>query len=410
MQVNPGALDRRSAKAACLGVALLFFANGCLMGTWVSRVPAVQDRLGIGHGALGLALLSMAFGALLAMPVAGQCAARWGSDRISRIAGLLYFALLPLLALSPGLGVLAACLFCFGAAHGALDVAMNAQAVEAEKVSEKPVMSRFHALFSLGGLAGAMGGGWLAGAGVSPVLHFAAAALLLSVAAFVLAFPPLLAPMVLDSSLSRIGQNGRPARWVKPPGALIAVGVLAFCVMLGEGAMADWSAVYLRRETGAGEGLAAAGYAAFSLTMAIGRLAGDALSTRFGPVPLVRISGLLAGCGMATALLSGQTLLSLIGFAAVGLGFAAVVPQAFRAAGQTPGMAVGPALATVTTMGYFGFLVGPALIGFAAEAFGLRWALGILAGTSFALIVLAPQLEPSRRRRAAPLRACRFIR
>ncbi|HUF61661.1 MAG TPA: MFS transporter [Verrucomicrobiales bacterium] len=267
-----------------------------------------------------------------------------------------------------------------------------------ENNAGKPIMSRFHALFSLGGLAGALGGGWLAGAGITPALHFAAVTLLLSATAVVLAFPPLLAPTAFDPSLRTPGEQERQTPWRRPPGALLAVGALAFCVMLGEGAMADWSAIYLRRETGASEGWAAAGYAAFSLTMAIGRLGGDALSTRLGPVLLVRISGLLACCGMGIALLSGRTPLSLLGFAAVGLGFAAVVPQAFRAAGQTPGMAAGPALATVTTMGYFGFLVGPALIGFAAEAFGLRWAMGILAGASFALILLAPQVEPRRRR------------
>ena len=402
-----GFLDRPSVwseslpqrpRAARRAVAMIFFVNGALFATWVSRIPVIQARLSLSYATLGVALFGFALGALVAMPVAGWCSSRFGSHRVTQFTTLLYCATVPWLAFAPNAALLGLALFCFGALHGALDVAMNAQAVAVEERYREPIMSSFHALFSLGGLVGAALGGVVATAGVAPRAHFLVAALFLGCITAVLALPRLLdaGEVQLHELVSNLTER---RRFCWPPRTLLALGALAFFIMMGEGAMGDWSAIFLRH-AGATEGVAAAGYAAFSIAMAAARFSGDGLSARLGPVTLVRAGSALAAAGLAMALLFGQPAAALIGFVAVGAGFATIVPQVFSAAGRTAGMAAGPALATATTLGYLGFLVGPPLIGFAAEAIGLRVALGIVVVTSVIAIVLAPSV------RSAPAHGC----
>jgi len=362
-------------------VTALFFMNGVIFATWVSRIPAIQKALGMSDGLLGGALLFMALGALVAMPVAGNLSTRFGSARVCGWSALVFFAGLPVLALAPNPWTLMAGLFIFGMGHGALDVAMNAQAVVVEVRYDKPIMSSFHALFSLGGLAGAGLGGVIAELGTRPEIHFGIIGAILALVTFAYACPRLLT----GTAVRDVPKT--PFAW--PSQRLIMLGIIAFCVLMGEGAMADWSAIYLEKVTSASEGLAAAGYAAFSLTMAAGRFGGDALTAKFGPVKLVRWSGLLSAAGLVVALVSAEPVISILSFAAVGLGYSTVVPQVFTAAGRMEGMQAGPALAAVTTMGYFGFLIGPPLIGFLAEGVTLRMALGLIVLTSLVLTVLA---------------------
>ncbi len=385
----------RPPTAARLSVAALFFFNGALVGSWVARIPAIKAGLGLADGVFGLALLAMAGGALVAMPVAGGLSARFGSHRVSQVLALAYAGLLPTLALAPNLWTLLGALFLFGVGHGGLDIGMNAQAVAVQRRYPGSIMSSFHALFSTGGLAGAALGGWLAARGLPPWAHFA----LLGGGLGALAL--LTFPHLIDDRGERAGRNRNTQDksshvhplFVLPTRALAALGVLAFCAMVGEGAMADWSALYLRRVLGTTEGLAAAGYAAFSITMATARFSGDWLATRFGPLRLVRLGGTVAMTGFALALGVPSPWAAFVGFAGVGAGFATVVPMAFNAAGRTPGMAAGLALASVTTLGYLGFLLGPPAIGFAAEALGLRNALLILIGTSALVVALAPSVR-----------------
>lgn len=382
----------RRPTASRLAVAALFFVNGALIGNWVARIPAIKTGLGLNDGVFGLALLAMAAGALVAMPLAGGLSARFGSHRITQFLTILYAVLMPLLALAPSLWTLLLVLFAFGVGHGGMDVGMNAQAVGVQKSYPASIMSSFHALFSTGGLVGAALGGWLAARGLPPTTHFVLVSAVLGAAAL-LTFPHLLDDRVTrhdDNGVS--GGNAHPF-FVRPTPALALLGVLAFCAMVGEGAMADWSALYLRRMLHTSEGMAAAGYAAFSVTMAATRFSGDWLSTRLGPVALVRLGGSLAMSGFALALFAPHPMAAFAGFAGVGAGFATVVPMAFSAAGRTPGMAAGLALASVTTLGYLGFLLGPPIIGFAAEAVGLRNALGLLVVTSALVVALAPSVR-----------------
>jgi MFS family permease len=372
---------------------MLFFLNGILFATWVSRIPFIQADRGLSHGSLGLALLAMALGALIAMPLAGWTSARFGSHRVTQLCAALYCGALPVLALAPTASLLVAALFCFGAVHGAVDVAMNAQASAVEKEYPQPIMSTFHALFSVGGLMGAAVGAVVASAGIAPVTHFSAIAILVGGATALVAFPRLLDAR--DSEMLAVHSEARPKRRFEvPPRPLLVLGVIAFCSMVGEGAMADWSGVFLRQVSGSTEGVAAVGYAAFSIAMAASRFFGDWLTTRLGPVTIVRLSGMIAAAGLGLALIHGGQGSVLTGFAAVGVGFALVVPQAFSAAGKVSGINPGAAMATVSTMGYFGFLIGPPSIGFLAELFGLRLALSTIVATSVLLILLARQVNP----------------
>jgi hypothetical protein len=372
-------ITSRSLSAARLAVLGIFFLSGFGFASWAVRIPAVQEKLGLGEGLLGIALLGMSVGSLVSMPLAGWFVSRLGSRPVVGATALAYSLALPLLAIAPSLALLLPALALVGAATGSLDVSMNAQAVAVEKGQGRPIMSSFHAAFSLGGLAGAAAGGAVAAAGVGVAPHLAGVASL-SLVAFVIAYGQML-PAGVDR-----GEGGDPA-FARPTRALAGLGVISFCVLLGEGAMADWSAVYLNGTLGTGPGLAAAGFAAFSATMVAGRLLGDRLIARFGPVALVRAGGAVSALGLGVSLTVAQPVAALVGFGCAGLGFSIIFPAALSAAGRAK--IAGPAIAAVATTGYFGFLVGPPSIGFAAEALGLGGALFIVVALSAAIVFLA---------------------
>ena len=310
----------------------VFFVNGLVIGTWVVRIPAIKEKLDLGEGLLGVALLGAAVGALVAMPLVGALVSRFGSRRVVGTAALVLSLSLLAPALAPNLPFLVPALVIVGAANGGLDVAMNAQAVAVERGYRRPIMSSFHAAWSFGGLAGAALGGLLASQAVSPLPHFAAVAVL-SATAFASAYASLL-PSRADAS-----DEGTPA-FARPTRALLGLGIIfSFCVLLGEGAMGDWSAVYLDDTLKTGPGFAAAGYAAFSLSMAFGRLFGDRFTELMGPARLVRSCAATAAVGLGVALAVAQPVVALAGFACAGAGFSIIFPTALSAAGRTGDMA-----------------------------------------------------------------------
>jgi MFS family permease len=358
----------------------VFFVNGFVMGTWLVRIPAVQQGLGLGEGLLGLALLGSAAGALVAMPAVGALISRFGSRRVVGVTALALCLAVALPAVAPNLLSLTLAIALLGACNGGLDVSMNSQAVAVEKGYGRPIMSSFHAAWSFGGLAAAGVGGLLASLGIGPLPHFAAVGAL-ALTAFLFAYRNLMPPGA-DAA-----EDGAPA-FARPTGALLGLGLVSFCVLLGEGAMGDWSAVYLDTTLGTGPGFAALGYGAFSLAMAFGRLFGDTLTQRVGPARLVRSCGALAAVGLGVALAVGNPLFALVGFACAGAGFSVVFPLALSAAGETEDVAAGPALAAVATAAYTGFLVGPPTIGFVAELTGLDAALYLVVALSTAVVLL----------------------
>lgn len=361
-------MDNPPARARA-AVTLVFFLNGVGFSSWIARIPEVQDSLAISEGELGLALLGLGFGALMSLLMAGGLVARLGSKPITAVTVVLFCALAPLPAFAPSLITLALALVILGMFGGALDVAMNAQGVLVQQRYGRPILSSMHAAFSFGGFSGAAIGGLIAGAGISPERHLLGSAVVLVIAACF--STRWLLPASADA---RKGGS----TFARPSRALAALGIIAFCGLVMEGAMADWGAVYLTNVLDTGPGMAAGGFAAFSLTMGIGRLTGDRLVYLSNPVTIVRYGSAAATAGMGLALWSSQPLVAILGFALVGAGLANIIPIIFSAAATMPGIAPGPGIAAVATTSYFGFLAGPPAIGLAAELMTLRVALVIL--------------------------------
>jgi len=381
---DPGSLpDASSAaamRAARRAIGTLFFVLGFAFATWVSRLPEVQVALALSPAALGGALAGLGAGSLVAMPLSGWLIAHAGSRLVASVSTLASAATLVLPAFAWDAVALAAALTLFGAAMGAMDVSVNAQGVELEHRAGRPILSAFHALFSLGGMSGAAVGGVIASRGVAIPLHFIAVAVLLGLVT-ALAIPALVRMPPPPA--------GEPRSRLRLSPALLGLSALAGCFMLSEGAMADWTPVYLSTVLGTGPGLAAAGYAVFSAAMTIGRLAGDRLTVRVGRARIVRIGALLAAAGLSAALLIGRVPAALAGFALVGAGFSIAVPLVFSAAGRLDSRSAGPGLAAVTTAGYLGFLGGPPIIGVMAQIFTLPLAMAIIVLLALAGAALA---------------------
>ena len=372
-------------------VAAAFAFNGALFGTWASRVPAFKGQFSLDAAELGLLLLALAAGAIVSFPLAGLLSDRLGPKRVTWVTAVLYGPALALLGFAPGLPVLASGLFLFGALHGAMDVGMNGWGAEVEDKLDRPVMSGFHALFSLGAGIGAGLGVLAAHASLSPATH-------LSIVAIVLAVPTLVLLVAarahrIESVLQHTSSRTKPI-FALPRGALLLVGMIAFGVSIGEGAMADWSAVFLREVTHASEAAAALGYMVFSMTMVATRLAGDALTTRFGPVAIVRCSGTVAALGIIIVVTSKAVPMALFGFSLVGIGYAVVMPLVFSRAARDPHTPPGTAIAAVATLGYGGMLLGPVAVGFVAHVTTLSISMSLLAALAVAVALLAPCLRP----------------
>ena len=376
-------------------ITMFFLADGLLIGSWASRIPAVQRHTGLASSELGLALFAMSLGALLSMPLAGWLGERVGSRPVTVVALVGMSAALFLASLPVGLGGLAAALLAFGASFGALNVAANAQGLALERGYGRSILSSFHAAFSGGALAGAGIGALAAGAGVGLRTHFGALGAAVALAALV-AGRRLPAPTGDDRTRAPV--------LVRPPRALLLLGVAAFFTLLAEGAAADWSALYLSRSLDATAGVAALAYTGFSVAMLTSRAIGDRLNVRLGPAALARSGGVLAASGITLALAIGSSPAALVGFAAMGGGLGVVVPVLFRTAGSTPGVAAGGGIAAVSTLGWLGFLVGPAAIGFASAIVGLRSALAIVVVATAMVALLARSAD----RRGAIVRGLAF--
>jgi MFS family permease len=361
---------------------------------WGARLPAIKESLHLSDGQLGLALFAMPAGSVLTLPVSGRVADRFGLARVLRLAGALNPAALVPLGLAPGLGVLMAALAVYGALFGLLDVSMNACAARLELGYGRPVMSSLHAGYSIAGLAGAGIGGITAGLGASPLTAFAVTA------AALIALGLLLGPRVRLPGAKPAPEtpDDAPRRTSRQISAVIWVlGLLALCGQVGEGAAGDWSAVYLHVNLGAAPAVAAVALGAFSVTMAAGRLAGDRLAARFGPLRLVRVSGLVAGLGLAAGLLADSVpglrpwwpAAAIAGFALLGAGLAAIFPQIVTVAAALDPARAGRNIGRIAAVAYSGLLTGPVAIGAIASGLGLRNALLVPAALALVTAVAA---------------------
>ena len=371
------------------GVMIVFLGNGALFGNWVSRIPAIQSELNLTEGQLGLVLVGLSVGVLTALSFAGGLIARMGS-RVITLGGMMALCLaLPLIPLAPQPGLLWFALFIFGGALSTMDVAMNAQAIDVERLAQRPLMSTFHGAFSAGGLIGALMGSGMAKLAVSPLNHFFLAAILFGVVTL-FAGQHLVIPVEKE-----ILESERETVFQLPPRTLWPLGAVALISSFAEGAMADWSAVYLTEVLHATTAMAALGFAAYSLTMTVGRLTGDRLQAHWHPTKTVSVGGLLAAAGLLMMVTLLHPRATLIGLALVGLGLANIIPLAFRAAGNFPNLTPGTGIAGVATIGYAGFLAGPPLVGFVAEATSLQVAFLMIGTSLVSLLWLAAALSPA---------------
>jgi predicted MFS family arabinose efflux permease len=363
-----------------LATALLFFVNGAVFGTWAANIPWLQANLGATKTEIGFALLCIAIGALVAMPIAGQALTRIPSATLATATALIYPWILALPLLAPSPIALALLLAVFGALNGSMDVSMNAHGVGVEQRYGRPILSSLHAGWSLGSLTGAVGVAIATVAGIDP----RAQAVVVSIALWLLAFA---ASRRLGPSAEHPEPTGRLAL---PSRAVVPIGMLAIAAAVIEGGLADWSGIYLRGDLGAEPGLAAAGFAAFSLGMTFGRLTGDGVNHHIGPVRLVMGGFALVAVSVGIAMVVAQVPVSIVGLAIAGVGIANALPVLFSAAGKIPPS--GPSLSAVFTVGYSGFLFGPPIIGSVADQIGLTSALtglAIVAGLATLFVPLA---------------------
>jgi MFS family permease len=387
-------MTTRELRRARIAVFAHFFVLGAATATWSSRLPAIKESLHLSDGRLGLTLFAVPAGSVLTLMMSGRIVDRFGAARVQRIAGLLVAAALAGIGLGPqtrDLLVLVAAMACFGVVGGLLDVSMNTCAARLEGAYGRPIMSSLHAGFSIAGLAGAGIGGLSAALALAPLPTFASvavplAALVLLAGRWVV-LPPVTA---LDA---RPGDP--PRRSLRQISLIIWVlGLLALAGQLGEGSAGDWSAVYLHANLRTSAGFAAAGLAAFSVTMAGGRMAGDRLSARFGPVALLRASGLVAGLGLAAGLLIGTPAAAVAGFALLGAGLAVIFPLIVTAAARLDPERAGRNIGRIAAVAYTGLLTGPVAIGAVASGVGLRDALLIPAALAVLVAVAASVLSP----------------
>ena len=382
--------EREAGRATGLaGVMLGFLVHGLVVSTWVSRLPSIKASLRLSDGALGMALLGTAIGSIIGIVAAGALVTRFGSRRSTQWSSLGFCGALVLPALAWDGATLFAALLVYGAMAGANDVSMNAQAVGTERLLGRPVISRIHAMFSVGGIAGAAAGGWIASRGVPALPHLALGAV--AFAAIALAS----ARMTVETETGEHAPKPEARRRRLPhlTAALAALSTIGFCIFLSEGAMADWTAVYLRQVLRASIGLAPVGYAMFSATMAAFRFAGDGITARFGRTRVVRWGALLAGAGVALAVCAPTPYWAIVGFAAAGAGYSSIIPLVFAAGGRLGSVSEGQGVATVSGTGYLGFLVGPPAIGFISQMASLRAGLGVLVVLSAVAAVLAGAVE-----------------
>jgi MFS family permease len=375
-------------RTPAVAVSSMFFLNGGLFGAWASRVPSIKAGFDLSPDHLGLLLLMLAAGGIVSFPVAGEMVSRHGAARITRLLAVGYCAALVLLGAAPAVWALAVALFLFGVGHGAMDVAMNAWGAEVEKAGKRALMPFFHAMWSLGAGAAALASAGVIKIGLGILPHFLIFAVAIGAAAL------LLAAVEWVSETDAVRRRGPLI--ALPKGALLLVGVVIFAATLGEGAMADWSGVFLVETLGATEGAAPLGYAVFATAMVATRLSGGFIVARLGAVGATRGSGVLASIGFLLAVFGGALPVVLAGFALVGLGSALIFPLAMTRAANDGSEAPGRAIAAMATCGYGGILLGPPVIGFIAERTSYEASFLLLAALAALVALLAASLRPGR--------------
>jgi MFS family permease len=354
-----------------LAVSLFFFTHGFQYANWVARLPEVQQLYGVSNARLGTILLCSAAGAISAMPFAGLLTVRFGSRWVTIATAIAFVLLIPVIPLISNLWLIGVLFFLFGVFGGSEDVAMNGQAVYVERMYNRPILSSFHGIWSVGTALGAGFGALFAKFGIELFTHFLTISAM-SLGLIVWAAFNLIKDDPLSTTTEKSAQDEENSTFRLPTKAILPLGIIAFCGMTGEGSIADWAAIYMHKTIGQDEAFSALAFGSFATAMTIGRLTGDRFTEKFGNRKQLIISSLLAIFGLTLALAVSNPYLVLVGFFIVGLGIATIVPIIYSAAGNTEGVSPSVGIAMATTIGYTGFFVGPPVIGYLADAFSLR--------------------------------------
>ncbi len=371
--INPYRIHR-------IAVGSIFFLYGLCFASWASRIPSIQQTLALSDTSLGLVLLALPVGLMISLPIAGWLTARAGSRIIVIVATVLYGLALVSLGLAQSVFQLVLGLFIFGLSGNMLNISVNTQAVGVESLYKKSIMASFHGLWSLAGFIGAALGTFMMGRGIFPYQHF--------IVILILAVSILL---ISNRNLLAEDPNKDPGQriFAMPDKSLLNLGLIAFCSMICEGAMFDWSGVYFKKIVVADEAWLGAGYTAFMSTMAFGRFLADWLTVKVGIKRILQLSGLLTATGLLIAVLFPHLATAILGFMLVGFGVSSVVPLVYSAAGKSKVLSPGVALAAVSTIGFLGFLCGPPLIGLVAGATSLQISFAIIALMGLSVSIVA---------------------
>ena len=369
-----------STRRSQLAVASLFGALGFSYGTWTSRLPAIKGNLGLSTSQVSVVLLFAALGAIFSFPVTAAALHKLGSRGASLVSGTLLAMGLVIFGLAPTWALACGVMCLYGVLASTMDVAMNAQGMEVERATAQPVMSRLHAVFSLGTMAGAFFASCITSVTTSVPLHFVVAALIVLAAV-------LLPRAGLIADAKPI--DGGTRSFALPRGAALLIGAMAFLGMIVEGSMVDWSTLYLKERAGASQQIAPLGIASLQGTMLVTRWFGDRARVRWGTRKLLFGGSLIAGVSLAVALIVGGIVPALVGFALFGFGVATVSPCVYAAGAREGGVA----LAAVMTLGSLGFLVGPLVIGAVAQATNLSWGMAVVAAAAIALAMLSRRVR-----------------
>ncbi len=367
-----------------IAVSAFFFIAGLTFATWASRIPDIKTQLQLSEAGLGAILLALPVGLMASLPISGWLVSKYGSRRIVITAALLYPLVLLLLAISANTWQLSIALFVFGLFGNLINISMNTQAVSVETQYGRSIMASFHGLWSLAGFSGAAIGTLLVSIGTPLFAHFSII--------FVLSALIVLIFYKDTYPADTVNSESQPF-FVKPDRSILNLGLIAFCSMICEGAMADWSGVYFQEVVESPKALTTLGYVAFAGSMATGRFIADWLVTKVGVRKMLQFSGLLITAGLLVAVLFPNLLTALLGFLMVGLGVSSVVPIVYGLAGKSNTLSPGFALAAVSSISFLGFLLGPPLIGFIAQAGSLRWSFAIISLLGITAVFLAKKLK-----------------
>ncbi|GAC1311232.1 MAG: MFS transporter [Mucilaginibacter sp.] len=385
--VQPITIHRTTLRVA---VGALFFMAGLCFASWASRIATVQQTMGLSDAALGAVLFSLPVGLMCSLPFSGWIITKIGSKRLLLSAILVYGVALVSLGLAKNTFQLVMCLVCYGFASNAVNISVNTQAVAAEGLHEKPIMASFHGLWSLAGFTGAGIGTIMIANGVNPFHHFV-------IILTVLILGVIIASRFLyddSEAVKNVPSSTMPLLMrLKLMIPLLTLGTIAFCSMICEGAMFDWSVIYFKKVIAAPIALQGAGFTAFMLTMAGGRFVADWFAHRFGLKRTLQVSGTLTTTGLLIAVVFPHFYTAMAGFLLVGTGVSSVVPMVYSAAGKSKTMSPGVALAAVSTIGFVGFLVGPPLIGFIAGLATLRASFVFIAIMGTSVVILSTRAK-----------------